>query len=91
MWKLLKCNVKAALSGLRQFFATESPLKMMKILLILPWKVLFVLKIFKFLSWLLGHVEKRFDYKGKVNFQVYDATTRETNNCNTHIAQYLKK
>ena len=47
--------------------------------------------MFKFLSWLLGHVGKRLDYKGKVNFKVYDVATRETNECNTHIAQYLKK
>ena len=30
----------------------ESPLKMMK-------NTLYILKIFKFLSWLIGHVEKR--------------------------------
>ena len=87
MWKLMKYNVKAALSGLTKFLAIESPLKMMKILLILPWKALFVLEIFKFLSWLLGHIGKRLDYKGKVNFKIYDVTTREKNNCNTHIAQ----
>ena len=54
-------------------------------------KALFVLKIFKFLSWLLGHVEKRLDYKYKVNFKFYDVKTWEKNYCNTHIAQYLKK
>ena len=72
MWKLMKYNVKAALSRLRQFLATENPLKMIKKLLILPWKALSVLKIFKFLSWLLGHVEKRLDYNGKANFKIYD-------------------
>ena len=36
-------------------------------------KSLFVLKIFEFLSWLFGHVEKGFDEKGKkVNFKTYD-------------------
>ena len=34
-------------------------------------KTLFVLKLFKFLSWLFGHVEKRLDYKDKVNFEIY--------------------
>ena len=63
----------------------------MKIFSILPWKALFVLKISKFLSWLLGHLGKGLDYKGKVSFKVYDVKTRETKNCNTHIAQYLKK
>ena len=41
-----------ALSGLRQFLATESPLKMMK-----NEKALFVPKIFKLLSWFCGHVK----------------------------------
>ena len=54
-------------------------------------KALFGLQILKVLSWLFSHAEKQLDYKGKVNFKIYDATTKETNNCNTHIAQYLKK
>ena len=53
-------------------------------------KVLFVLKIFRFLSWLFGHVAKRFDKKDNVNFKFYDVTVWLTNNCNTHIAQYLE-
>ena len=43
-------KVKGALSGLRQFFATESPLKMMKNAFYFTSKALFVLKIFRFLS-----------------------------------------
>ena len=35
--------------------------------------------------------EKRLDEKDKVNFEIHDATTRFTNICNTHIAQYLPK
>ena len=50
-----------ALSGLRQFLAFESPLKVMKNAFNFTLKALFVLKIFKFLSWLFGHVEKRVD------------------------------
>ena len=42
--------LKGALSGLRQFLATESPLKMIKNALYFTSKALFVLKIFKFLS-----------------------------------------
>ena len=38
---------------------TESPLKIMKNAFHLILKALFVLKIFKFLSWLFGHVRKR--------------------------------
>ena len=41
---------KDALSGLRQFLATESPLKMMKSAFYVTSKALFILKIFKFLS-----------------------------------------
>ena len=52
---------------------------------------LFVIKISKFLSWSFVHVEKRLDYKDKVNFKIYDATAWETNNYNICTAQYLKK
>ena len=51
----------------------------------------FILKIFKFLSWLFGHVQKQFDQKNKVNFKIYDVTTWEINNYNTRIAHYRKK
>ena len=48
-------------------------------------------RVFKFLSWLFGHVEKRLDYIDHVNFEIYEVTIWLTNNCNTHIAQYLTK
>ena len=54
-------------------------------------KALFVLEIFTYLHWLFGYAEKRLDKKFKVNSKIYDATSRKTNNFNTHIAQYLKK
>ena len=41
--------------------ATEIPLKTMKNAFYFTLKTFFVLKIFKFLSLLFGHVEKRFD------------------------------
>ena len=66
------------------FFTAECPLEWWKILFISSWK-LFVLKIFKFLSWLFGHVEKRLDEKGKVNLKIYDVATWLTSNCNAHI------
>ena len=56
-----------------------------------PLKALFVLRIFNFLFWIFGHVEKRLDKEGKVNFKIYYLTAWETNNYNAHIAQYLKK
>ena len=54
-------------------------------------KALFILKIFKFLSWLFGHAAKRLDKKEKVNFKFYDVTAWLANNCNKHIAQYFEK
>ena len=59
--KKMKISLKVALSGLRQFLATKSPLKIMKNSFYFTLKALFVLKRFKFLSWLFGHVEKRLD------------------------------
>ena len=43
-------ELKGALSGLRQFWATESPLKMIKNAFYFTSKALFVLKLLKFLS-----------------------------------------
>ena len=65
--------------------------KMMKNAFYSISKTLLVLKIFKFLSWLFGHVAKRLDKKDKFSFKFYDVTAWLTNNCNTHIAQYLEK
>ena len=79
-------NLKCALLGLRQFLATESSLKMMRNAF-----YFFVLKIFKFLSWLFGHVARRVDKEDKVNFKFYDVPAWLTNSRNTHIAQYFEK
>ena len=45
---------KGALSGLRQFLATKSPLKMMKNAFYFTFKAFLVLKIYKFLSCIFG-------------------------------------
>ena len=45
-----KTKVKVALSSLKQFLATERPLKMMKNAFYFTLKALLVLKIFEFLS-----------------------------------------
>ena len=58
-----------ALSGLRQFLATEGHLKMMKNTFYFISNALFVLKIFKLLSWLFGHVTKLLGKKDQVNFK----------------------
>ena len=50
---------QGARSGLRQFLATGISLKMMKNAFYFTSKAPFVLKIFKFLSWLFGHVAKQ--------------------------------
>ena len=54
-------------------------------------KALFVLKVFKFLYWIFGHVAKWLDKKDKVNFKFYNVTAWLINTCDTHIVQYLKK
>ena len=35
--------------------------------------------------------EKRLHWKGEVSFKIHDVTTWLTNDCNIHVAQYLKK
>ena len=50
--------LQVQLSRLRQFLATESPLKIMKKCFLFD---LIVLKIIKILSWIFAHVEKRLD------------------------------
>ena len=52
-------------------------------------KALFVLKIFEFLSWIFGHLEKMAWLD--VNFKIYDVTTWLRNNHDADIAQRLKK
>ena len=84
LFKILKVGFKGALSGLRQFLASERPLEMMKNAFYFTLKALFILMIFKFLSWLFCHVEKRLDKKDKVNFKIYDVTTWFTNSYNTY-------
>ena len=76
---------KGALSGLRQFLANKSPLKMMKNAFYFTSKAIFILKILKFLLWIFGHVSKQFDQEDMVNFKFYDVTAWLINNCNTHI------
>ena len=61
---ILLPQLRKALSGLRQFLAAESPLKMMYF----TSKAFFVIKILKFFSRRFGHVAKRLD-KDKVNFK----------------------
>ena len=88
-WKLLFL-FEGALSGLTQFFATESPLKIMKNAFYFTSKAHFVLKIFKFMYWIFGHVSKQLDWKDNFNFKFYDVTAWLTNYFNKHVTQYLE-
>ena len=81
-------SIKGALSSLRQFLETESPLEIKKKAFYFTLRALFVLKIFKFLSWIFGHIEKRIDKTDKVNFKTGDIPNWLTNNCKTHIDQH---
>ena len=71
--------------------ATKSPLKVMKNVFYFTLKTLFLLEIFKFLSWLFDLVAKRLDKKDKVNFKFYNVTAWLTNSYNTYISQYFKR
>ena len=88
VWSLM---LKGALSGLRHFLVNESLLKIMENPYYFTSTASFVLKIFKFLSWLFGHVAKRLDKKDKVNFKFHEVTPWLRNNFDTHIAKYLEK
>ena len=83
--------IKGTLAGLRQFLATESPLKMMENAFYFTSIGLFLLKIFKFLSWVFGLVAKLLDKKDKGNSKFYDITAWLTNSLNICIAQYFEK
>ena len=72
-------------------FFNKNPLKMMKNAFYFILKALFVLKIFKFLSWLFRHVGKTAWLEIQGLFQNLYVTAWLTSNCNTHIAQYLTK
>ena len=59
-------------------------------------KAIFVFELYTFFVlfraiYIFGYSEKQLHKKGKVNFKIYDVTGWTTNNCNAHIAQYLKK
>ena len=49
-------------------------------------KAIFVLEIFKFVSWLFSYVEKRLDVKAEVYFKIHDAIERTANTYNTYIS-----
>ena len=64
---------------------------MMKNALYFTSQALFVLKIFKFLSWIFGHVAKRLDKKDQVNLKFYDVTVWLTKTIVIHIMPNISK
>ena len=68
----------------------ESPLKMMKNAFYFILKAIFVLKTFKCLCWLFGHVGTRARLE-RDHFKTFDLTAWLTNNYTTHIVQHLTK
>ena len=54
-------------------------------------KTLFALKMFNIYPDVFGVDGKQLDKKSKVKFKNYDVINWETNNENTHAAQYLQK
>ena len=56
-----RTSLKGTLWCLRQFLTAESPLKKIKNAFYFTLKPPFVLKIYKFLSWIFGHVGKQLD------------------------------
>ena len=67
--------------GLRQLLATEKLFKNDEKCFLFPFSRYYCLDV-------LVMYPKRLD---KINFKFYDLTAWLTNNCNTHIAQYLDK
>ena len=65
-----KTKLKGALSGLRQFLAIASQLKMMRNAFYFTLKALFVLEIFQILFWVFGYVGIQHDERAKVNFKI---------------------
>ena len=71
--------------SLKQFLTIESPVEMTEHAIYFISRALFVLEIFKFLSWLFGYLEKRLDKKAMVSFSIYHVTDWTTNNYNKHV------
>ena len=76
---------KGTLSCLKNFWQLKA---LLKNAFYFTSRALFVLKIFKSLSWLFVHAARRFFEKDKVNFKFYDVTAWSADHCNTHIPQY---
>ena len=74
-----------------RYFLHWKPFKKAKKTFHFIFKALSILKVFKFLPWLFGHVEKIAWLERQIWFWIHDVTTWLMNNCNIHIPQYLMK
>ena len=72
-------------------FFNENLLEMMNNSFYFILKAIWLLKYSNFYPYFFGHVGKCLDKKVMVNFKICDVTKWETNNYETHVAQYLKK
>ena len=79
---VLLCRILFPFRKFVLVYFNGSSLKIIKNTFYFMFKVLFVLEIITFLSWLFGYVEKWFDKKVMVNFKIYDVTDWTRNNCN---------
>ena len=70
------------------FWQLKALWKWWKMLFISTLKAYLILKIFKFLYWDFGHIDKRLDH---ANHRIYDIKAWLTNSCNIPTAQYLEK
>ena len=66
-------------------FGNSKSFKIMKNVFYFTLKGPFVLKIFKFLSWLFDHVEKRLVWRDETDFKIHGITCCLANYCHTHI------
>ena len=92
--KYLLAPIKVRLSPSKKialFASVKGLLKMMIDFFYFILKTVFVLQIFRFLSWLFGHLEKTSRLETRLISKLYDVTTWLTNNNKTHIPQQLKK
>ena len=81
-------NLKGTFSGLRQFLATESPLKMTKNAFYFTSEPLLFSRYLSFCFYFLVMYQNGLI---KVNFTFYDVAPWPTNHCTTHIVQCLEK
>ena len=82
------CDIETTL---RFYLIQSKALKNGEKLFFFHVKISFRSQDINFCSDIYGYERKQLIKKPKINFKIYYLTHWETNNCNTHIVQYLKK